>query len=364
MCHNSPRQIAAGVVKRTEYRSVLGVSNPTGRTAADPAAGRLNSVLKTNCMQPKTVSPLAPTIGLLAVAIVWGSTFFMLKDLVQQVPPLDFLGLRFGLAAIIVAATQFRRLSKAGARTWRHGLILGAMYSLGQWLQTTGLQYTDASVSGFISGMYVVFTPILLAVLFRKRLGKKVWVAAALATIGLAVLSLQGGLGGAALGVGELITLAAAVVYALHIVFLGRWAGESDPITLGLTQLVSAGVILGICALPGGVALPQTPMAWGAFLYMTIIAGLFAMVVQTWAQARISATSAAVIMAAEPVFSAAFAIAFGGEVLTPRLFIGGTLVLGAMLIIEGPGKRRRRRLQKTVLEHPPLERPDLDVVLQ
>lgn len=282
-------------------------------------------------------SAVLPTLALITVTAVWGSTFFLLKDLVKQMPPLDFLGARFALAGLLVAVFQFNRIRSAGVREWKRGFVLGALYSAGQLLQTIGLQYTDASISGFITGMYVVFTPILVAVLFKKRLSMKVWLAVAMATIGLAFLSIQGGVGGFNLGVGEAVTLAGAFFYALHIVFLGRWAHQSEPLTLGMIQIISAGTILGIAAIPGGISLPQTPGAWSSFLYMTIVAGLGAIILQTWAQSRIEATTAAVIMTTEPVFAAGFAIAFGGESLTVRLLLGGALVLAAMFLVETGG---------------------------
>lgn len=278
-----------------------------------------------------------PTLALITVTAVWGSTFFLIKDLVQQMPPLDFLGARFALAGLLIGVLQLPRLRAAARTDWRRGAILGALYAAGQLLQTIGLQHTDASISGFVTGMYVVFTPILVAVLFRKRIPAEVWVAVAVATAGLALLSIQFGASGVPFGFGEAVTLAGALCYALHIVFLGRWAHRSDPITLGAIQIIAAGAILGAAAIPGGVTLPQTPGAWSSFLYMTIVAGLGAVMLQTWAQSRLPATTAAVIMTTEPVFAAAFAIAFGGEALTVRLAVGGALVLGAMFLVETGG---------------------------
>lgn len=282
-------------------------------------------------------SSALPTFALLVVTAVWGSTFFLLKDLVQQMPPLDFLGARFGLAAAIVVLFQFSRLRRASRQDWLRGGVLGLLYSSGQLLQTVGLQYTDASISGFVTGMYVVFTPLLLAAMFRVHISGRVWIAVAVATVGLGFLSITGVpfVGpGVSLGFGEALTLGGAFFYALHIVFLGRWARHSDPLTLGLLQIVCAGAILGAAALPGGIAMPQTVGAWSSFLYMAVIAGLGALLLQTWAQSRLDTTTAAIVMTTEPVFAAGFAIAFGGEALTTRLLLGGALVLAAMFLVE------------------------------
>lgn len=278
-------------------------------------------------------SRVFPTLGLISVTAVWGSTFFLIKDLVLEMPPLDFLGVRFALAGLLIAIFQFGRLRKASKTDWVRGAVLGGIYSAAQLFQTVGLQYTDASISGFITGMYVVFTPVLLAVLFHQHINRRAWFAVILATAGLAFLSLQG----FAFGLGETLTLIGALLYGFHIVFLGRWAHRSDPVTLGAIQLVAAGVILGLGSLPGGVTLPSTPGTWVSLLYMTVVAGLGAVMMQTWAQSKLNATTAAVIMTTEPVFAAGFAILFGGEHLTVRLLAGGALILVAMMLIETGG---------------------------
>ncbi len=286
---------------------------------------------------------LAPLGALIAVTAVWGSTFFLIGDLVQDIPPLDFLGVRFTIAAIIVIAVAHRRLFAAPKELWSRGAALGAVYSAAQMLQTYGLQTTPASISGFITGMYVVLTPILLAVFFRQRVTGPVWVAVFLATCGLAFLSLQPGSGTDWAGIGEVQTFLGAALYALHIVLLSRWATTDNAAALGMIQIVTVGAICGLSSLSGGVTLPQTAGGWAVILYMAIIAGLGAMLLQTWAQARVGAATAAIIMTTEPVFATAFAVMLGGEVLTVRLLLGGALVLGAMILVEVPLPVRSKR---------------------
>lgn len=276
-------------------------------------------------------SKLAPAVALILITAVWGSTFFMIKDLVTVIPPVDFLGTRFAIAALAILVFQFGRLRRAPAQLWFQGAVLGGIYSIGQLLQTTGLQYTDASVSGFVTGMYVVFTPILMALVFGHRPGAWAWGAVALATAGLAVLSLQG----LAFGHGELLTLASALAYAIHIVLLGRWAARSgQPVTLGLIQVLFVGIFLGAAAVPGGIVLPSSGGQWASLLYMALVAGLAAIVIQTWAQSRIEPTTAAIIMTTEPIFAATFAVILGGESLTPRLVLGGLMIVCAMALVE------------------------------
>ena len=267
---------------------------------------------------------------LVGVTAVWGSTFFLIHDLVQTLPPADFLAVRFAIAAVALFAVFHRQTLALTRRQVVLGIGLGAVYGAAQLLQTVGLQLTPASVSGFVTGTYVVLTPILGYVLLRERVGRLVWVAAVLALVGLAVLSLRG----VHVGLGELLTLMSAVLYALHILALGRWSTAEAAVGLSTVQ---AGVIAVVCALaaaPGGISLPDGGGQWAALLYMALVAGAAALWAQTWAQAHLTATRAAIVMALEPVFAAVFAVLLGGESLTTRMLLGGGLVVAATYLAE------------------------------
>ena len=286
----------------------------------------------------RVVSPATTaTLTLLAVTACWGSTFFLIHDLLDRVPVLDFLAVRFALASLaiwLVAPRSVGRLSRARRR---HALALGALYGVAQILQTAGLAHTAASVSGFITGMYVVLTPVLAALLLRTRIGGLTWAAVLLAVVGLGVLTLGdlgSGTGLAGLGYGEALTLVSAVVYALHIVGLGAWSDARDAIGMSLLQCVAIAVICGAAAAPGGVVLPVTAGDWLSVGYMAVFAGAGALLCQTWAQAHLPPTRSAIVMSMEPVFAAGFAVALGGESATARMLLGGALVLGAMLLVE------------------------------
>ncbi len=285
-----------------------------------------------------------PTAGLLTVTAVWGSTFFLIKDVVGRMPVADFLGLRFLVAALALALLAPRSVARLTRRERRTGLALGALYGAAQLLQTAGLQHTAASVSGFVTGMYVVFTPLVAGALLRERVGRLTWVAVVLATTGLGVLSLQG----FALGYGELLTLASALLYALHIVGLGAWSTAGSAYGLAVVQMGTIAVVCGLAAVPGGVTMPPDGAAWLAVVYTALIAGAFALVVQTWAQAHLEATRAAIVMTTEPVFASAFAVVLGDESVTRRMLLGGGLVLVAMYVVElGP-----RHAADSAVPHP------------
>lgn len=280
--------------------------------------------------RPVTTTGSLAALALVAVTAVWGSTFVLIKDLVASLPVTDFLAVRFAIAAAVLVVVLWRPLRRLGVVQVQRGIALGVVYGLAQILQTAGLGRSSAAVSGFVTGMYVVLTPILAALLLRQRTPRTVWWAVLLSTAGLALLALQG----LSVGSGELLVLGSAALYALHIVGLGRWSVPADALGLSAVQMVTIAVVCTAGALPGGIALPQGVGQWSGVLYTALAAGALALVLQTWAQGHLSATRAAVIMTMEPVFAAAFAVALGGEHLTLRMLAGGALVLVAMYLVE------------------------------
>lgn len=280
------------------------------------------------------------TLGLLAVTAIWGSTFVLIKDVVGRMAVVDFLAVRFAIAAVVMLVLfALPVLRLGGAQRWR-GLALGVLYGFAQWLQTEGLARTSPSVSGFVTGMYVVITPVLALVLFRQRMPLSTWLAAVLATVGLGVLALHG----FAVDLGVLLTLGSAALYALHIVGLGHWSKRGDAFGMSAVQMVGIAAVCLLATLPHhGPALPPDGKAWVAVLYMALVAGAFAMLVQTWAQAHMPATRAAIVMTTEPVFAAGFAVLLGVDALTTRMVAGGALVLAAMYLVELAPRFRRKK---------------------
>jgi drug/metabolite transporter (DMT)-like permease len=239
------------------------------------------------------------TLLLVAITAVWGSTFFLIRDVVHEVPPTDFLAVRFTIAAVAMIAVFWRPMLALDKRQIQVGIGLGILYAVAQILQTIGLAHTDASRSGFITGTYVVLTPLLAALLLRERISRSTWLAVLLATAGLATMSLNGFRFG--FGFGESVTLLAAGFYALHIIGLGRHSSPAGAAGLSAVQMVVIAVVSLVAAAPGGITLPQGPGAWGSVLYMALVAGALAIWAQTWAQSHLAATRAAIVMTLEPV---------------------------------------------------------------
>jgi drug/metabolite transporter (DMT)-like permease len=289
---------------------------------------------------PRAVSPGLqrglPTLALLAVTASWGSTFFLIKDLLHQISVVDFLALRFAVAGVIAFVLAHRAVFRLSRRDLAHAVLLGLVYGLAQLLQTAGLSETAASVSGFVTGMYVVATPIFSAGLFREHIRVTVWLAVALAATGLGFLALNG----FAVSSGVGLIFAAAMLYALHIVGLGQWSRSDNAMGLSVVQLLVIGALCLLVTAPNGMGSPDTFGGWSSLIYMALVPGAMAIFAQTWAQSQISATRTAVIMTMEPVWAAFFAVLFGGESLTVRMLLGGAFVLAAMYLVElGPRSR-------------------------
>lgn len=284
----------------------------------------------------KTNGSVLPALTLLGVTAAWGSTFFMIKDLLEEMSVLDFLSIRFAIAAAALFLLAPRAVGRLKSTELRHGVVLGAVYGVAQVLQTWGLERTPASVSGFVTGMYVVATPLLASFIFKEHVPKSVWPAVAASTIGLAFLSLQG----LTVSSGVLTILASAMLYALHVVGLGRWSNPGNFFGLSIVQMGVICLVCTVASAPNGIDPPQSGSGWLALLYMALVAGSLTILGQTWAQAHISSARAAIIMTMEPVFAALFAVWFGGEDLTTRMLVGGAFVVAAMYIVElGPRGR-------------------------
>lgn len=279
---------------------------------------------------------LLATLTLLAMTACWGSTFYLIHDLLDRVPVVDFLAVRFAIASVAMLAIAPRAIGRLAPDVRRHALVLGGLYGVAQILQTAGLAHTSASVSGFVTGMYVVLTPLFAAAILRTRITGLTWGAVALAVTGLGVLTLNG----LSIGYGEGLTLIAAALYALHIVGLGAWSKPADAVGMSILQCLVITAICFVAAVPGGITLPQTGGDWVSVVYMALFAGAAALLGQTWAQAHLSPTRSAIIMSMEPVFAASFAVLLGDDALTGRMLAGGGLVITAMLLVELAPRRK------------------------
>ena len=267
-------------------------------------------------------------IALIAITAVWGVTFVQVKDALDLYPLYAFLALRFAIASAALAPVAVRRLraSDVGISA-ALGLLVGAGYAL----QTEGLARTTVSSTGFITGLYVIFTPLLAVVLFRQHVGAAVWLAVAVSLVGLALLS--GVHAGSATGDG--LVLAASAVYSLQIVLLERVAARIDPFALTFVEMLAA--CAAFTAVAGARSEFETPhgwTVWGALLVTGLFASALGFLVQSWAQRSTSATRTALAFALEPVWTAFFGFTLAGDRLGWLGWGGCALILLGILLAE------------------------------
>ena len=274
---------------------------------------------------------LAPW-ALLAVAAMWGISFVWMKDILDQQDVYSFLVSRFIVAAMVMLLVNPRVITKLNRDLLVKGSIIGTALGLGYIFQTLGLERTTPAITGFITGLYVVLTPLIGALILKEKLTIQAWFYIALATLGLGVLSISG----FSIGAGELFVLISAFLFAAHILLLSRWSKDFDAYTLTFVQLATCAVVSGVPASLNGFVAPPDRQVWAVVIFTAVFATFFAFVIQTWAQARISATKVAVILTMEVVFAALFSVALGAEPLTLRILLGGSMVLIAMIMIVQP----------------------------
>ena len=282
-------------------------------------------------------------ISLMVVAASWGFGFVWMKDAIERQPYFDFLALRFTIAAGVMFLIRPQLVRHINLNFLKRGVLLGVALGLGYVTQTIGLEQSTAAITGFFTGLYIVLTPVFAWLLLRQKIASKVLLGVIIATIGLGVITL-GGLG---FDVGTISLLACAILFALHIVGLGRWSPGRDTYALTVVQLATVAVICWIGALfnpsDSGFQAPPDADVWNAVLFTAIFATAIAFFVQTWAQSIMDASRVAIILTTEVVFAALFAVALGQEVLSLRTVIGGALMVIAMLIVEWPSRNDKNQ---------------------
>jgi drug/metabolite transporter (DMT)-like permease len=268
------------------------------------------------------------TAVLVGVTAIWGVTFVQVKDAVAVYPLFAFLAVRFAIASCALAPLGLRRLRTLGGGGLRAGALAGSLVGVGYALVTAGLQRTSVSAAGFISGLYVVLTPLIALALFRVRIAALTWVGVVVAAGGLALLS------GVHAGsvVGDALVLVGAAVFSLQIVLMERFAPRYDAIALTLVQMLVAFAGLTIvAALLGELRMPHGWTVWGALVVTGVFASALGYLAQTWAQRRASATQTALAFTLEPVWTAFFGFTLAGDRL------GAVGWLGCVLIMAGIG---------------------------
>jgi drug/metabolite transporter (DMT)-like permease len=267
-------------------------------------------------------------VALVAVTAVWGVTFVQVKDALELYPLFAFLAVRFAIATLTLAPAAAPRLRDAG---WKAGATLGLLLALGYALQTAGLERTTVSSTGFVTGLYVVFTPLFAYALFRIRVGRSVVVGVLLSLVGLGLLA------GVGVGdpIGDLLVLGGSAAYSLQIALMERYAGRYDPVAFTFLEMLAACVgFTAIAVALGEVELPRGWVVWGALLVTGVFASALGFLVQTWAQRQMSAARTALAFAMEPVWTALFGYWLAGDRLGGLGWTGAALIMIAIVVAE------------------------------
>jgi drug/metabolite transporter (DMT)-like permease len=271
-------------------------------------------------------------LALVGIAAVWGLTFVMVQDAVEILPVMAFLAFRFLSAAALVALIFRKQLARLDAKGWRVGAAMGFFLMVGYVFQTLGLQYTTASNTGFITGLFVVLTPIFGAVLFGHRAGAVAWGAAAVSAIGLFLLS---GTGDEVHLLGDGLVLVTACSFSMHILVTDRAVKDHDVGALLAVQLGVCGLVpLIFAAGSQDLEFPRGTTVWSALLVTSFVASALGFFVQTYAQRHAPPARTALILASEPAFAGLFAYLLKGERLGALDWVGATLILAAILAVE------------------------------
>jgi len=280
-------------------------------------------------------------LALVAVTAVWGVTFVQVKDALLLYPLFAFLAVRFAIAALVLAAPAAGRMRALGRPGWFAGVSLGLLLALGYALQTAGLERTTVSSAGFITGLYVVFTPLLALLLFRTRVGGAVWLGVVLAVLGLTMLS---GVG-AGDPLGDLLVLGGSAAYSVQIVLMERYAPRYDAVAFTQAEMLAAFAGFAIVAVAlGQVEIPRGWTVWGALLVTGIFASALGFLVQTWAQRRTSATRTALAFAMEPVWAGFFGFWLAGDRLGALGWGGCAVIMAGILVAEPEAGRTLRKM--------------------
>ena len=296
----------------------------------------MNKKRSENLIQERSAKAV---VALLIVTAAWGSTFVIVQDAVAHLSVTSFLAWRFLLAGAVLGFARPRALKQLGRQGWLKGVVIGLALGGGYLLQTAGLRYTSAAVSGLLTGLAVIFTPFLAWIVFGQRPTRRILVGAVVATCGLAVMSSSG----ITFGLGATLTLGSAVMFAGQIVGLSRWSSKDKAYGLATVQLLTVAAMNLLLGGFQGLSVPSSSSQWWAIVLTALVATAFAFVIQSWAQAQLSPGRTALVLTMEPVFAALTAWIVGQNIGLPVL-VGGVMVVGAMLVVDAiPGSAEAGR---------------------
>lgn len=267
--------------------------------------------------------------GLLLTTAVWGGSFVVMKDSLERQDVISFLATRFLIAGLLMLAYRPYSLVGLGKTLWIRATFLGFLLAAGFIFQSVGLTKTTVSSTGFITGLYLVFTPLISWLLLKRHILRLQLLAVFVATLGLYLIAYNG----IEYGFGEFLVLISAVLFAMQIVAVGEWSNGKNAYPLALIQILVAALLFVIISFKDGYQVPPDGSVWIAILFTALFATFLGFLIQVKAQAIMTATAAGVILAMEVPFAFIFGLYFDNDPLTLRIASGGALVMGAMAMV-------------------------------
>lgn len=267
--------------------------------------------------------------GLLLTTAVWGGSFVVMKDSLERQDVISFLATRFLIAGLLMLAYRPYSLMGLGKTLWIRATVLGFLLAAGFIFQSVGLTKTTVSSTGFITGLYLVFTPLISWLLLKRHILRLQLLAVFIATLGLYLIAYNG----IEYGFGEFLVLISAVLFAIQIVAVGEWSNGKNAYPLALIQILVAALLFVMISFKDGYQVPPDGSVWIAILFTALFATFLGFLIQVKAQAIMTATTAGVILAMEVPFAFIFGLYFDNDPLTLRIASGGALVMGAMAMV-------------------------------
>ena len=283
----------------------------------------------------------APLLALVGVTAIWGITFVQVQDAIALYPLFAFLAVRFAISTFVLAPFAWRSLRTMPRSGYAAGIGAGVLLAIAYGLQTAGLELTTVASTGFITGLYVIFTPLLALAFFGTPVPRALWAGVALAVVGL--LLLNGVPGGSTLG--NVLVLGNAIFQAFQITAMERFAPRYDPRALTFLQMATAFVGFTIVAVAlGELEVPRGATVWGALLVTGVFAGALGYLIATWVQARTTAARAALVFTLEAPFAALAGVLLASEVLGWAGWVGCAVMMAGILVAEPVAAATLRRL--------------------
>lgn len=271
-------------------------------------------------------------LALLTAAVIWGSSFAVLKGTLDSLPILFILSFRFIAGGVLLSAVFFKKLARLNGDMIKKGGIIGICLFLAYYIQTIGLADTTPGKNAFLTSAYCVAVPFLFWITDKKRPDKYNIAAAVICLTGIGFVSLNKE---TVICTGDYLTLISSFFFAAHIVLIAKFAKDCDPVLLTIIQFFTCGLIAAV-----GAALTETVPtgwfgnAWGELLYMAVFCTATALLCQNWGQSKLPPANASILMTLESVFGVIFSVVFYNEQITPKLFVGFCLIFAATVISE------------------------------